>query len=382
MPQQTSPFLEGKYGWNYGESGWNSGMDENMLKFSFMFDGNIDSIVVSLPSPSAGTAHFLTTDNRLYFSVGLNWYSSPTPKWFTVRIKSSGLTYQFDGTQLISVPNNSSLSTSIQQLQANFLLLGTASTKATEFFASKTQLDTSLVTANDYTDSKLVPVNTAISTINTALTAKQPLDPSLTALAGINTSTDTFIYATGVDTFQTTPLTSFSRGLLSSSDSASARSTLGTTSLVQGNVVSTTTGTSVDFLNVPPNTKKITLIFNGVSTTGASGYSIQIGSGAADTSGYSSFSSYMTATAVSGVTVTNGFHLRVTANTEAHSGLVTICNLTGNTWIASGLTSTPGATSTCSGTKTLSGVIDRIRLISTNGVDSLDLGNVNVIYEG
>ena len=33
MTQQTSPFLDVKYGWNYGESGWNTGMDENLVKF-------------------------------------------------------------------------------------------------------------------------------------------------------------------------------------------------------------------------------------------------------------------------------------------------------------------------------------------------------------
>ena len=66
MPQQQSPFLEGKYGWSFGEGGWNTGMDENLLKFSFMFDRNVDAIVGSLPAAVNGQAYFLTSDNRLY----------------------------------------------------------------------------------------------------------------------------------------------------------------------------------------------------------------------------------------------------------------------------------------------------------------------------
>jgi len=70
MAQQLSPWLEGAYGWSLGEGGWNSGMDQNLLKFSFMFDRNVDSIVASLPAAVNGQAYYLTTDNRLYFAVG------------------------------------------------------------------------------------------------------------------------------------------------------------------------------------------------------------------------------------------------------------------------------------------------------------------------
>lgn len=106
MTQQTSPFLEGKYGWAVGESGWNFGMDENLLKFSYLFDKNIDGVVSSLPAATNGTAYFLTTDNRLYFAVDNIYYSAPTPKWFTVTLRSTGAAYQFDGSvmNLIDTP--------------------------------------------------------------------------------------------------------------------------------------------------------------------------------------------------------------------------------------------------------------------------------------
>lgn len=97
---QTSPFVGAKFGWPYGSSGWNTEMDENLVKFSFLFDRNIDAIVGSLPAILDGKAYFYTTDNRLYFDVGGQRYSTPTPKWFIVTVKSTGTPYQFNGSTL------------------------------------------------------------------------------------------------------------------------------------------------------------------------------------------------------------------------------------------------------------------------------------------
>ncbi len=114
MTQQTAPFLEGKYGWSLGESNWNLGMDENLLKFSFMFDRNIEGIVSSLPAVVNGTAYFLTTDNRLYFGASDTWYSTPVPKWSEFQIRATGEVYQFDGTDITLIPSNLALESEIQ----------------------------------------------------------------------------------------------------------------------------------------------------------------------------------------------------------------------------------------------------------------------------
>ena len=102
MPIKTEPFLDGKFGWNYGENNWNDGVDENILKMSFMLNKNIDGVVASLPvSPMNGTAYFLTTDNTLNARVDGAWRQFTTPLGFILRDKASGARYEFNGSALI-----------------------------------------------------------------------------------------------------------------------------------------------------------------------------------------------------------------------------------------------------------------------------------------
>lgn len=80
------------------------------------------------------------------------------------------------------------------------------------------------------------------------ITDAQPLDATLTALAGITTSANTIIYATGLDTFATTALSSFARTLLDDADASTARSTLelGTMALQAASNVDITGGSIVN----------------------------------------------------------------------------------------------------------------------------------------
>lgn len=122
MTQKTSPFLEGKWGWDFGESGWNTGADENWLKFSYMFDANVDAIVSTLPAAVNGEAYFLTTDNRIYFAVDGTFYSTPVPKWFEFKIKSTGIVYRFTGITTEVVPDASGLETRVSDLESEIVL--------------------------------------------------------------------------------------------------------------------------------------------------------------------------------------------------------------------------------------------------------------------
>lgn len=73
------------------------------------------------------------------------------------------------------------------------------------------------------------------------LSDKQPVDATLTALAGLNTSADRLIYATGADQFALTPLTAFIRTLLDDADAATARATLGAAPLASPALTDTPT---------------------------------------------------------------------------------------------------------------------------------------------
>lgn len=183
MTQKTSSFLDAKYGWDYGESGWNTGMDENLLKFSFLFDKNIEGVVSSLPTTvTNGTAYFLSTDKRIYFGVANTWYSTPTPKWFIVTIRTTGVTYQFNGTDLVSVPSNSDLASQLSAVQVTVSSLGTAAFKNIEYFATPAQLATAVAQSQSYTDSQVL--NKASKGANSDITSLSGLTTPLTITQG------------------------------------------------------------------------------------------------------------------------------------------------------------------------------------------------------
>ena len=77
------------------------------------------------------------------------------------------------------------------------------------------------------------------------ITDAQPLDATLTALAGVTVAANQIVYATGADTFTVTSLTSFGRSLIDDADAAAARTTLGlgTIATQNSNNVSITGGT-------------------------------------------------------------------------------------------------------------------------------------------
>jgi hypothetical protein len=75
----------------------------------------------------------------------------------------------------------------------------------------------------DNTSDASKPVSTAQQT---SLDGKQPIDATLTALAGVTVAANKLIYATGADAFATTDLSAYGRTLIDDADAASARTTL------------------------------------------------------------------------------------------------------------------------------------------------------------
>lgn len=152
MSQLTSPFAEMKYGWDFGESGWNTGMDENLLKTSFLFDKNIDGIVDSLPSVVRGQSWYLTTDKRVYYATNTSYYSTPIPKWFTLVLKSTGQAYRFNGNTLELISSSSEIDQRLDSVENTVANLGTAAYEDVAYFAVPAQLDVVSAQSAAYTD--------------------------------------------------------------------------------------------------------------------------------------------------------------------------------------------------------------------------------------
>jgi hypothetical protein len=154
--------------------------------------------------------------------------------------------------------------------------------------------------------------------------------------------------------------------------------------------VATTSGTAIDFTSIPSWVKKITVMFNGISTNGSSVILIQIGdSGGVETTGYTSGGSSLINGAVvqASNTVTTGFAFsNRQASTYVYYGhtILTLIDSINNTWVASGTTSSPvsGESTLMGGVKSTSSTLDRIRLTTTNGTDTFDAGSVNILMEG
>ena len=158
-------------------------------------------------------------------------------------------------------------------------------------------------------------------------------------------------------------------------------------SLTAGTVKASTSGTSVDFTDIPSWAKRITLMLSGVSTSGTSNWLIQIGtSSGVESSGYLGVGAYLGATP-SGTNYTAGFGLFITGATHVMHGTVvlTLLSASANTWTCSGSLGGTGAAAgyiySTTGAKSLTGTLDRVRITTVNGTDTFDAGSVNILYE-
>jgi hypothetical protein len=147
----------------------------------------------------------------------------------------------------------------------------------------------------------------------------------------------------------------------------------------------TTSGTSIDFTGIPSWAKKITVMFNGVSTNGFSLIIVTLGtSSGVETTNYFSYrlgvttmpSAYANSTTV-GIFCGGG------ASSSDTRGSIIINTLSNNNWVWNGACYDGSGNGTCyMGSKTLSGTLDRLRLTTVNGTDTFDAGSVNILIEG
>ena len=159
----------------------------------------------------------------------------------------------------------------------------------------------------------------------------------------------------------------------------------GASTITSGTVVASTSGTSIDFTGIPSWVKRVTVMFNGVSTNGSSLIQVQLGtSSGVETTGYvsliSSYGALVTANSTTGIIAT-----AVGNASYVLTGLITICTMGSNLYISSQVTSTDPAignfNNTGTGRKTTAGTLDRVRITTVNGTDTFDAGSINILYE-
>jgi hypothetical protein len=145
----------------------------------------------------------------------------------------------------------------------------------------------------------------------------------------------------------------------------------------------TTSGTAIDFNSIPSWVREIDVIFEDVSLSGSDLLLVQIGdSGGIETTGYSAASTnFYVANDYLLQTTTSGFFGGYAGNASNDStGILSLKNISGNIWIASGVFEMTGsAMVTSAGSKTLSATLDRVR-ITRSGSNTFDTGSVNICY--
>jgi hypothetical protein len=148
--------------------------------------------------------------------------------------------------------------------------------------------------------------------------------------------------------------------------------------------VASTSGTSIDFTSIPSWVKRVTVMFNAVSTNGTSAMVIQLGNGSVVTTGYNGIGGGITtAGAVGAATATSYFYAspNISAATAVYGSAV-FSLLGSNTWTYQGLIFSQGVTTAFSaGALVLSSALDRVRITMANGTDTFDAGSINLLWE-
>lgn len=149
--------------------------------------------------------------------------------------------------------------------------------------------------------------------------------------------------------------------------------------------VATTSGTTANITGIPSWTKRVTLMFDGVSSNGTGHLRMQIGdSGGLETTGYIGDAMQITSSATTNGNSTANFPLSVDNSAgRSYYGALTLEleDLANNVWTLRGqLTSGTNGLFMSTGRKSLSAVLTQITL-TFGGTDTFDAGAVSAMYE-
>lgn len=198
--------------------------------------------------------------------------------------------------------------------------------------------------------------------------------PSLT----FGSDTNTGLYRVGADTL----------GIAAGGVKVGEFGSNGITGVVRTSTAVTASGTAVDFTSIPSWVKRVTVMLSAVSLSGTALVRFRLGDSTIATSGYSGVGSYVAAAGAASVAQTAGFDIYTSgtpSSSAAYSGSITFVNVSGNTWLASGVFAAAAGnlgTFPVAGTITLTTALTQVRITTSNGTDTFDAGTINILYEG
>jgi hypothetical protein len=154
---------------------------------------------------------------------------------------------------------------------------------------------------------------------------------------------------------------------------------------VLGTEQATTSGTAINFTNIPSWATRITIEFVGVSTSGTSVPIVQIGdSGDIEATGYLGSGADVVGGAAANYTAGFGIGQGWAAANVAHGHIVLTLEDSANfTWVCSGMVGLSNGAQVfmATGSKSLSAALDRVRITTAGGTDTFDAGAINILYE-
>lgn len=144
--------------------------------------------------------------------------------------------------------------------------------------------------------------------------------------------------------------------------------------------------TAIDFGSdedpIPAGVKRITVMFDGVSTNGDSYVQTQLGATTIKTSEYNANRGGTSGSLALSAAVSSGFPSPGNNGVaESACGSLVLTNLNTNIWTAIGITKLSATIVFVGGSVTLSGTLDRIRITTVNGTDQFDAGTINISWE-
>ena len=200
-------------------------------------------------------------------------------------------------------------------------------------------------------------------------------------------ATDTLVGKATTDTLTNKTLTApVLSGSVTGTYTMAGTPTMGASVLTSATAQASTSGTVKDFTGIPSWVKRITVMFDGVSTNGTSNLQIQLGTGSTTytTSGYLGAVVVFAVATMATANISTGFGVSALhAAANLVGGNMVLTNLTGNTWSAASNFGVSNGTFsyTSAGSVPLGAALTAIRITTVNGTDTFDAGSINILYE-